>query len=786
MNQNKLWNIICDFIKHIEHCYLLKLIDKNTKLILENTFDLWKKNNNISKSELLTCIENYGCYNIYQCMSANNNNFNDDLFNKNCLYSNLNKYFIPLKCTKNNNTCEYQINFINNDIINYAELSVDNLIIGGIFYNDKYNIIVQHSDLKKHYDDTLCLINKTHMNKKFRENYIKHIKLYHIFANFKYITNQFNLFKRLKKSSLKNIISEFENISVNGKFTFLFLFLLDNDFINIQIAHILFNKIPDAYSYYIYDNLDIIMKNRLKSMKKIDVNNDNDNDILYKINTNNLPEHVKKHLIKKYKFLDINNSDYEKQLLYINTLLKFPWNTNYISKQTKKAIIDNALNVLNDELFGQKDCKDEIINLISSVIINPNKNGFAIGLYGPPGIGKTLIAKTIGKAFDIPFAYINLCGHNDADLLFGHSYTYSNSQPGIIINKIIECNSSRCILFFDELDKTTDKNNTNEIFNVFINLIDYNTNHSFRDKFFNDITFPLNKVIFIFSYNNRDIIHDVLRDRIIEIRLNSYNICDKINIAQKFIIPNICNNNNIKVNINDKCIEHIIINYTNESGVRNLERKIEKIIINSNLSNISNISLVEHINKFLNEDKINIINFVASDVSYIGNVNSLCTYNDQIYGIMPVQVITINTRDNIYITGNVSNIMKDSITCAYSFVTKLLSCYNLCFHVHLPNINELKDGSSAGLAIAISFISCINNHPIINNIAFTGEIDIFGNILPVNNIYQKLYGALRSNITKCYIPLANKHDAESFINNNNDISIIFADNINDVLKYIFE
>jgi len=221
--------------------------------------------------------------------------------------------------------------------------------------------------------------------------------------------------------------------------------------------------------------------------------------------------------------------------------------------------------------------------------MNPNSMGKALALCGPPGVGKTLIAKALGDALGIPFRCISLCGVEDGAVLSGHSFTYSNAQPGSIVREMCEAGKARCILFFDELDKTCKKHGINEIQNIFIQLTDPNMNKSFNDKFFQEITFSLSDVLFVFSYNDKTMVDPVLLNRFHEIEIKPYTIKDKLKICHDFLLKEILGGINLEhasVKITDEDVKYIIENYTYETGVRELKCILESLILKLNVDRL--------------------------------------------------------------------------------------------------------------------------------------------------------------------------------------------------------
>ena len=380
----------------------------------------------------------------------------------------------------------------------------------------------------------------------------------------------------------------------------------------------------------------------------------------------NMPGSVKRAAFEKIDEMKSANSDYHKQLLYVRTLLNFPWpSTNEDTffydigkgKDKGKNFLETVVNRLDSKVYGHKECKESIKELIGKWICNPSSAGTAIGLSGPPGVGKTLIAKAIGTSLGIPYVQITLGGQNDGELLHGHGYTYTGSQPGMIVKKMIEAGSSRCVMYFDELDKACKRynGNGNEIFNILIHLTDPNTNTEFQDRFFQEIKFPLNKVLFVFSYNDSSSIDSILMDRIKEIDVKPFKLIDKKNIVNKFLIKEMCELVGFEegsINISNDTLDFIINEYTNEPGVRDLKRKLEKIFLKLNIDRIYNKGIFEKIENLTKQNSLNIDNTLVSEylgknkisIQYIHNeplvgvINGLYATESGQGGILPIQI----------------------------------------------------------------------------------------------------------------------------------------------------
>jgi hypothetical protein len=333
--------------------------------------------------------------------------------------------------------------------------------------------------------------------------------------------------------------------------------------------------------------------NRIKSMTV------NDIDLKEQcIMNNNMNDYIKKIVLNRLEEMKESKNEYQKNKTYVETLLNYPWiSNNYTDMftnigrdpiKTKQKLIE-IKEKFDKRVYGQKDFKNIIEELVGKWFSNPNSIGKAIGLVGPPGVGKTLIASGLGKVLDIPYCEFHLGGVDDGSVLNGHSFTYSAAEPGLIVKKMTIAGEPRCILFFDELDKTCAKHGINEIFNVLIHATDPNTNDKFTDKFFGELEFPLSKCIFIFSFNDANKVDPILKDRMEIIEVSPYEISDKIIIAKDFLVPEVSKSFGLEegsITFTPQTLEYIISNYTFEAGVRGLKNIIDKIFSKLNLDKI--------------------------------------------------------------------------------------------------------------------------------------------------------------------------------------------------------
>ena len=311
-----------------------------------------------------------------------------------------------------------------------------------------------------------------------------------------------------------------------------------------------------------------------------------------------IPTSFKVAALKKINMMenmDPSISEYFKLKNWIDTFMRIPFN-KYCDLPVKfndgldqcNIFMENAMNILNEAVYGLDDAKMQIMQLIGQWIVNPNAIGTAIALKGPMGTGKTtLIQHGLSKILNRPFKLIPLGGATDAAFLEGHGYTYEGSTWGKIVDILIQTKSSNPIIYFDELDKVSDSSKGEEIIGILTHLIDTTQNTNFHDKYFSEIDFNLSKSLFVFSYNDENRVNPILRDRMYKISTKGYEIKDKKVIANNYLIPYICKQVNIKKNeviIPEETINYIIKNYTEEeAGVRNLKRCLEIIFTKINL-----------------------------------------------------------------------------------------------------------------------------------------------------------------------------------------------------------
>lgn len=497
--------------------------------------------------------------------------------------------------------------------------------------------------------------------------------------------------------------------------------------------------------------------------------------MIEKINKSSVPKHIKEILIEKtQKEGEINN----KRVLFIDILLKYPWN---ILVKTK-IDVSNVMAKIDENIFGHKKGKQMIKEFLQMNNFSRNSSLCSIGLYGPPGIGKTAFVLSLEKSIsNSKLISINLSGQSDGSILKGNSYLYKGSHPGIIIQKLCETtdNTSCTIIYFDEIDKISTKNGINEIENILISLID-NTTKKYNDNYFQGIDFPLNNIIFIFSYNTKNNINPTLLNRIYEIKMHGLSISEKIDISLKHTVPELCKRFELSnIQISKELLTKIITDYTNEKGVRRLNKVLERLLINIKYDTITDISDSAILKVLEHPKNKQIVNYS------FGTCPAIYISEYYINGITVIQTYPTYEMSDIF-TYNLSSTFKETIfivkQVAYNYLISkkiITGSDNFKFHFNIPDCNNTKDGDSAACSIFASLISYFLKKPVNKNTIIIGALDICGNILNVGNINDKIITAIDNGYKNIYVPNDNIKIY------NSGISIKKIKDINDLVK-IFE
>ena len=481
--------------------------------------------------------------------------------------------------------------------------------------------------------------------------------------------------------------------------------------------------------------------------------------------------------------------------------------------------------ILENSIHGHKNAKRQIERIIGQWI-NGENGGYCLGFEGPPGVGKTSLAK-LGLAKCLidengkhrPFALIAMGGSSNASTLAGHNYTYVGSTWGRIVDILIEKKCMNPIIFIDELDKVSRTEHGKEIIGILTHLIDSTQNTCFQDKYFSGVDLDLSKALFIFSYNNPQLIDKILLDRIHRVKFEPLSLNEKLTIAYKYILPEILK----KVGLTDLIVfekeitEFIIQTYTNEAGVRKLKEIFFEIVSEINLEILTKQDtsmkipfvvtkdLIEK--KYLKKRMMTKIHKIHNK-SKIGIINGLWANSMGLGGIITIECkwFPSTTFLDLKLTGMQGDVMKESMNVAKTLAwdltpqvnkNKIINLFNKkklsCgIHIHCPEGATPKDGPSAGTAITIALFSLFNNKKIKNTIAITGEMNLEGNVTAIGGLDCKINGGIRAGVTEFLFPEENKKEFEQFLEKYGDKEIVKQTSftkiskIKEVLEMVFE
>ena len=450
---------------------------------------------------------------------------------------------------------------------------------------------------------------------------------------------------------------------------------------------------------------------------------------------------------------------------YLEWVLHLPWKSETFENNN----IEDIKKKLNESHYGLEEVKMRILEYVALKNNNPEIKSPIICLVGPPGVGKTSIAKQIASALNRKFYKISVGGLNDSSELMGHRRTYMGSNPGKIIQGLRKCGSKNPLFLIDEIDKLT-VNAKDDPASVLLDILDKEQNTEFVDNYIEE-AFDLSHVFFILTANDVSMIPLALRDRLELIYLSSYTNYEKLDIAKKYLIPRILEENKISnkiISISDEMLLFLISSYTEEAGVRdlyrNLEKLIRKLVLMGKINERTKISKVR-LKEYLGIPKYDGIENKKHD--FVGRVNALGVTGGG-GKIIPVESCIYEGKGDFIITGMLGQVMDESTHVSLSYIKarqKQFGFKDFYFnikdiHIHFLDGSIKKDGPSAGVAITTSIISIILNKKVANHLAFTGEISLNGDILKVGGIKEKIIGAYNHGITDIFIPALNELDLE--------------------------
>lgn len=517
----------------------------------------------------------------------------------------------------------------------------------------------------------------------------------------------------------------------------------------LSLDHKIDNEIRDSLEK---EQKEFLIKNKIDKLnEELGVKNSKDIEIsayLEKINNLDVSEEIRNKLLtelKKYEYTPVNNPEISVIRTYLDTLINLPFNKSSEEESNLKKISE----YLDKTHFKMDEVKNRIKEYAYFKEKNPNLENPIICLVGSPGVGKSTIASSIAGALKRKFYKISVGGLNDSSELIGHRRTYLGASPGKIMEAIIKCNTNNPVILIDEVDKIV-KDYKGDPSSTLLDILDSNLNKNFTDNYIEE-SFDLSKVLFILTANDVNSINPVLRDRLEIIYIDNYTSFDKKDIAIKYLIPKICQKYSIKkINITEEEIVDLINNYTIEPGIRELERLLDKIV---------RYMLINGIKK---EPNFNVILGLPIKTN---TEEELVIGQSNIIGVSPyngatVKISSIYSKD-IILTGNIGSNLKNSILMVLSYLrNKKYINEDDYFHINF-NVNKYTlDGYSGGLGVAASIISLVSNKKIDKNICFIGAIDLYGRVLKVSRLRDKIITCYNNNLNIIYLPIQNKIDEE--------------------------
>lgn len=519
-------------------------------------------------------------------------------------------------------------------------------------------------------------------------------------------------------------------------------------------------------------------------------------EFLKKTESLNAPEEVRQKLkkeIERYRNLSGSSSESVVARGYIETLLELPWN----DMSTDNTDLDRAEKILNDDHYGLSDVKERVLEFLSVRNLTNKGESPIICLVGPPGTGKTSIARSIAAALEKKYVRICLGGVRDEAEIRGHRKTYVGAMPGRIINALKTAGTANPLILLDEIDKVSSdyKGDTSA---ALLEVLDSEQNSRFRDHYV-ELPVDLSEVLFIATANSVSDIPKPLLDRMELIEVSSYTENEKFHIAKEHLVEKQKEKNGLKkdqLTITDSALRDVIRYYTREAGVRGLERTIGKICRKAARQIYQKNEESIKIKKNNIKDYLGNVKYMPekrSDKADIGIVRGLAWTS--VGGVtLEVEVNVLPGKGELALTGKMGDVMKESAQAGLSYIRSISDKYDIKpefykehdIHIHIPEGAVPKDGPSAGITMATAMLSAITKKPVRADIAMTGEITLRGRVLPIGGLKEKLLAAKNIGIKTVCIPKDNEKDLEEISNEITDgMEIIPVDRFEQVEKQAF-
>ena len=581
-----------------------------------------------------------------------------------------------------------------------------------------------------------------------------------------------------------------ETINVHERIEKLLVFI-DEEIQIIQIEKEIGNKVKTKLDksnkeYFLREQIKAIQEELGEDEEKREINKYTEQ--LKKLK---MPKEVREKAEYELSRLKSSNSSEGNSIRsYLDWVVALPWN-----KATKDSFdIEKASTILDEEHYGLEEVKERILEYLAVKQYTKSLKGPILCLVGPPGVGKSSIAKSVAKSLNKKFVRISLGGVRDEAEIRGHRRTYIGAMPGRLVYALKEAKVSNPLILLDEIDKLSSDYKGNPA-DALLEVLDQNQNKAFRDAFM-EVEIDLSNVLFITTANSLDTIPRALLDRMEIIQVSGYTYEEKFNIAKNHLLKRAMEEYGVDektIKISDNTIKEIVNGYTRESGVRTLERQINKVIrkaitelIKSKKKSltVSTSKLEKYLGpvifEFENEekdDKIGVVTGLAW-TAYGGDT-------------LPVEVAVMKGNGKLELTGQLGSVMQESAKAAYSYVRANGHKYGIPedfykkndVHIHVPEGAVPKDGPSAGVTIVTALVSALSKNKVKGDIAMTGEVTLTGRVLAIGGVKEKCLAAHRIGINTIILPKENKKNVDEIPTSiKGKLNLIFADNVEEVLK----